>query len=66
MSARNPTPIEIIFDTNTTLEPIHVWIGERHYIVDDERMMKYLLSEIYNKSYLHIESFKPIPLRRIK
>ena len=66
MSVRNPSPTTVIFDTNTILEPIHVWIGERHYIIEDEVMMKYFLFEVYNKGSLHIESLKPIPLRRIK
>ena len=66
MSAINTNPTTIIFDTNTILEPIHIWIGERHYIIEDETMMKYLLSEIYNKGYLYLESLDTIPLRRIK
>ena len=65
MSVLNPSPVTVIFYTNTILEPIHVWIGKRHYVIEDERMMKYFLYEIYNQASLHLESLKPIPLRRI-
>jgi len=66
MSILNPSPATVIFNTNTILEPIHVWIGERHYIIEDEIMMKYFLFEVNNKGSLHLESLKLIPLRRIK
>jgi len=65
MSARNPNPIEIIFDTNTNLEPIHLCVGNRFYRIEDEKSLHYLLSEYNGKGQLHIRSSESLPLIRV-
>ena len=65
MSARIPNPSTIIFDTNTNFEPIHLCIGKRCYRIEDEKSLRYLLSEQNGKGQLQIENKKDIPLTRV-